>query len=64
MAAKTKAFDCVEMKRQAQKKLREEYEARKGEFVSFVEFIRVTANESGLAKAVRAKIAAGKAQST
>lgn len=55
----TKTFDCVEMKRQAQKKLKDEYEARKGEFSSYCDFLKAKAEKSELAKAVRAKIAAG-----
>lgn len=39
MTTKTKAFDCVEMKRRAQEKLMAEYEARKGEFDSYSQFI-------------------------
>ena len=35
-----KAFDCVEFKRQSQQRLRAEYEQRKGEFHSYVDFIR------------------------
>ena len=61
MTTKTKTFDCVAMKRQAQKKLKEEYEARKGEFSSYYDFLRAKAEKSELAKAVRGKIAAGKA---
>jgi len=40
---KKKAFDCVEMKRQAQAKLMAEYEVRKNEFSSYAEFIHKTA---------------------
>ena len=46
MATKTKTFDCVEMKRQCQKKLQEEYEARRGEFGSYFDFLEAKANES------------------
>ena len=46
MATKTKAFDCVEMKRGCQRKLREEYEARKDEFGSYRDFLEAKANES------------------
>ena len=56
----TKTFDCVEMKRAAQKALRDEYEQRKGEFSSYHDFLKAKAEKSELAKAVRAKIAAGK----
>jgi hypothetical protein len=46
MAAKTKTFDdCVEMKREAQRRLRAEYEARRGEFASYIEFINRTIYE-------------------
>ncbi len=38
-----KIFDCVEMKREAQAILMAEYEARKNEFSSYVEFIHKTA---------------------
>jgi hypothetical protein len=40
---KTKAFDCVEMKKKAQIKLMQEYEKRKNEFKSYVEFINAIA---------------------
>ncbi len=46
MAVKTKTFDdCVEMKRDAQRRLRAEYEARRAEFTSYVEFINRTIDE-------------------
>ena len=54
---KKKAFDCVEMKRRAQEKLRAEYEARKEEFDDYYDFLEAKANESELGKLVRAKIA-------
>jgi len=57
MATKTKTFDCVEMKRRAQEQIRAEFEARKAEFRSFGDFIRVKAEESEPAKAIREKIA-------
>ena len=46
MTTKTKTFDCVEMKRQAQERLSGEYEARKGEFDSYLDFIHAKAEES------------------
>lgn len=46
MTSKTKTFDCVAVKREAQRKLQEEYEARKGEFDSFFDFIDAKARES------------------
>ncbi len=43
---KTKTFDCVEMKRQAQEKLMAEYQARKDEFDSYSEFIQAKSQAS------------------
>ena len=58
---KKKTFDCVEMKHKAQEKLRAEYEARKDEFPSLIEFLNAKADESELGKFIRAKIARAKA---
>ncbi len=55
MATRTKTFDCVEMKRRAQKRLRQEYEARKDEFDSFLDFINRTAEESEFVREMREK---------
>ena len=52
---RTKTFDCVEMKRQAQERLMKEYETRKGEFESYVDFINSTANSDPLVLAFRKK---------
>jgi hypothetical protein len=57
MAKKNKDFDCVEMKQDAQRKLWEEYESRKGEFASYVEFISAKAKTSQLLKDLRANAA-------
>lgn len=46
MTTKTKTFDCVAMKQQAQRELMKEYEARRGEFSSYAEFLRVTSQEN------------------
>ena len=46
MAPKPKSFDCVEMKRRAQEQLLAEYEARKGEFSAYWQFIEAKARES------------------
>lgn len=51
-----KSFDCVEMKRKAQKRLRSEYEARKGEFSSYAEFITITASQSPETRAFLEKV--------
>lgn len=56
MATKTKTFDCVQMKREAQKMLMAEYEVRKSEFSSFADFInRAYPDEPGWIKTLRAK---------
>ena len=51
-----KKFDCVQMKRDAQRRLRAEYESRKGEFSSYAEFIAATANQSPEIREFKAKI--------
>ncbi len=43
MARRPKRFDCVEMKRRAQEQLLAEYEARKGEFGAYWQFIEAKA---------------------
>jgi len=52
MATKTKAFDCVEMKNRIQAKLLAEYEARKDEFNSYVDFVNARAKASPLWQAL------------
>lgn len=46
MTPKTKTFDCVEMKRQAQEKLLAEYESRKDEFDSYSQFLTARTRSS------------------
>ena len=46
MKTNTKAFDCVEMKHQAQQKLRAEYESRKDEFDSYFAFLDAKSSET------------------
>jgi len=53
---KDKAFDCVEMKRRIQEQLRTEYESRKNEFASYVDFLNAKANQSPWVKQMREKI--------
>ena len=53
---KQKAFDCVEMKRQAQARLMAAYEARKSEFSSYAEFIRETAATDPKIQAFRERV--------
>ncbi len=50
MGTKTKTFDCIASKRQAQKCLREEYEARADEFGSYADFINAKVNENPWAR--------------
>lgn len=57
MKEKTKAFDCVEMKNQAQAELMREYEARKSEYASYGDFINATVNDDPEMRAIRAMIA-------
>ena len=45
-----KKFDCVQMKRQCQQKLLDEYESRKGEFANFDEFLKAKAGETELGR--------------
>ena len=54
---KQKAFDCVEMKRQAQARLMAAYEARRSEFSSYAELIRETAATDPKIRAFRDRIA-------
>lgn len=56
MRTKAKTFDCVEMKRRAQEKLRAEYEARRGEFASYSEFLAATVTEDPWQKRLWEKI--------
>jgi len=57
----SKTFDCVEAKRRAQERLRKEYEARKGEFVSYGEFLTRTAARSPDVRAFRARLGRSRA---
>ena len=57
MMVKAKTFDCVEMKREAQRRLRAEYEERKDEFDDYVAFLNWKADHSELAKMMRRKAA-------
>lgn len=41
-----KNFDCVKMKHRTQRKLREDYERRKGEFQSHANFLTAKSEES------------------
>ena len=52
MKAKTKTFDCVQMKRQAQETLLAEYRARRNEFDSITVFLEAKAKESAWVSAL------------
>jgi len=49
---KTKSFDCVEMKRQAQEALLAEFDRRRDEYATLPAFIRAKIEESKWADAV------------
>jgi hypothetical protein len=55
MPTKTKTFDCVEMKNRIQAELYAEYESRKGEFASYLDFINARVKDSELMKIVEGK---------
>lgn len=48
MATKTKTFDCVDMKNRIQAQRLREYEARKGEFDSYLDFVNARVKRSRL----------------
>ncbi len=52
MATKAKTFDCVEMKDRIQAQRLAEYEARKGEFDSYLDFINARVKQSPVWKAL------------
>ena len=64
MSRKRKTFDCVEMKNRIQAERLAEYEARKAEFASYVEFINARVENSELATLVRQKAESGRTRST
>jgi len=41
-----KRFDCVEFKRRSQRRLMKEYEMRKDEFASYVDFLKAKVGEN------------------
>ena len=63
MTKKQKKFDCVEMKRRAQEEIMAEYEARKGEFSSYVEFLNAKVQESEWQRSIWGKFGKGRAES-
>jgi len=55
MSTKTKTFDCVEMKNRIQAERLAEYELRKGEFASYVDFVNARVKGSELMNVGRKK---------
>lgn len=55
MPTKTKTFDCVDMKNRIQAERWAEYEAHKGEFASYVDFINARVKNSELMKTLQTK---------
>ena len=60
MISRKKTFDCVEMKNRIQRDLRQEYEIRRTEFDSYIDFLRTTANESDEIRTFIKKVANAK----
>lgn len=60
MTNREKTFDCVDMKNHIQRELMREYEVRKTEFTSYVDFLNNTANESEEIRIFREKVANAK----
>jgi predicted nucleic-acid-binding protein len=60
MTNRKKTFDCVEMKNRIQRDLIQEYDARKAQFSSYVDFLNATANESEEIRTFLEKIASAK----
>lgn len=59
MATKTKTFDCVAMKNRIQAKRLAEYEARKDEFDSYLDFVRARSRDSQWARQLRERFGWG-----
>ena len=55
MRTRPKTFDCVEMKNRIQAERLAEYETRKNEFSSYVDFIDARVKDSELANIMRQK---------
>ena len=52
METKKKGFDCVEFKAQAQRRLMEEFETRRHEFATYVDFLNAKAEEDPQSRAL------------
>jgi len=57
MPTQAKTFDCVEMKDRIQAQLLAEYDRRRDEFASFVEFLTARNDESEWVRKARARLA-------
>ena len=55
MRRKAKTFDCVETKNRIQAEMLAEYEARKDEFPSFLDFVKASAEKSEWVRRMREK---------
>jgi len=53
MRTKVKTFDCVAFKTLAQRRLMKEFEARRGEFATYADFINTVAEENPKVRALR-----------
>lgn len=63
MTTKNKTFDCVEMKRQSQESLLQEYQSRRREFRSLAEFLNAKVRESATASDIWNKFSHGESPS-
>lgn len=61
MVKMKKKFDCVRMKNEAQRKLRAEYEKRKNEFSSYIDFINAAENDNPRVREFHKKLSKTKA---
>ena len=56
MMANGKTFDCVEMKNRIQAERLAEYESRKGEFASYVDFINARVKDYEMASVLLRRV--------
>ena len=53
MTTTRKAFDCVEFKAEAQRRLMAEFKARRGEFATYADFVNAKAAEDPKVREMR-----------
>ena len=58
MTINNKSFDCVEMKNRIQAEIQAEYESRRGEFPSFVAFVKAASANSEYVQLMHRKFGA------